>query len=133
MKLKPIHRPLVKLYSHAEYEAVPVPAMLREIRKRGVIAIGDDGRHETYLVSAHLWQPVNVDTGGILEVTHKGRFVAYGLPSHLWEASLLLTGCFTRAGLREFRKLPTESAGKAKAAKLKKPKSQRSKDEGEMI
>ena len=122
MKRRPIHRPLMKLYSHAEYGSVPVPAMLREIRKRGVVAIGDDGKSEIYLVSAHLWQPVNVNRDAILEIKHRGRFVAYGLLPHLWKASLLLTECFTRTGLLHFRKLPNGGAEKTMIVEVKPPR-----------
>lgn len=106
MRRKPIRHPQVKLYSHTEYAAASATARLGEIRKRGVIAIGDGGEVEIYLVSAQLWQPVNVEADGVLKLKHRGRYVAYGLPPALWNSSLLLTECFTRAALRRFRKLP---------------------------
>jgi len=117
-----IHRRLIKVYSHAEFGVIPVPAWLRELRKCGVIAIGEGEKPEVYLVSAHLWQPVNVNPEAILEVTHRGRLVAYGLPPLLWKACRLLTECFTRTGLREFRKLPNENAEKPKAGKVRRGK-----------
>jgi hypothetical protein len=114
---KPLHRPPVKLYSVAEFQALPASAVLRELRQRGVIGVGDGGKVESYLVSARLWEPVNVGRKGIVTIRHKGRAVAAFVPPDLWQVSLLLAECFTKAALRGFRRLPCASQSQWAPAK----------------